>query len=29
MLAHRAHLHCQADSRKPYRKATTRPYAPA
>ncbi len=29
MLAHRAHLHCQADSRKPYHKATTRPYAPA
>ncbi len=29
MLAHRAHLHRQADSRKPDHKATTRPYAPA
>jgi hypothetical protein len=29
MLAHRAHLHCQADSRKPHHKATSRPYAPA
>jgi hypothetical protein len=29
LLAHRAHLHRQADSRKPGHKATTRPYAPA
>jgi len=28
-LAHRAHLHRQADSRKPDHKVTTRPYAPA
>gem|GEM_PF-6574537 len=28
-LAHRAHLHRQADSRKPDHKVTTRSYAPA